>query len=184
MDDTSFGLSESLRVLHQAGIRHVLPGRQPWMHEGRFLAPDWDSILAKLPPSPRVILTYRQLGSDLTGAGDSERSALWRRLFALLGLPKGTLGFLPYCFDDCPSSLDHVETFFQHLSSISPAIVLIFDSCENHPLLHGHSRFPSTLNSPIRFKRYPSVDALMGMDETSFKAFSASLLTDLMRSIA
>lgn len=184
MDDASFGLSESLRVLHQAGIRHVLPWKAPERLDPSSFSPDWANILSKLPPTPRVILTYQELGSDLTGAGNQERSALWRRLFALLGLPKGSLGFLPYSFDDGPSSLVHVETFLRNVSSISPALVLVFDSREGNPLFDGPTLSQLPHSNTTQYRRYPGPDALIRMDEAQFKAFAASLLTDIKSSLA
>lgn len=56
----------------------------------------WQDILTRTEPSP-IIWTYSELGDDLTGHGDKERSACLRHIIRSLNLPKGTNAFWPVC---------------------------------------------------------------------------------------
>ncbi len=54
----------------------------------------WRSLLERTNPAP-ILWTYAELGEDLAGRGDKERSACLRRLINSLRLPKGSSAFWP-----------------------------------------------------------------------------------------
>ena len=146
MDDTTFTLNGPFRVLHQAGIRYLLPGTpsqksvdvpsEPASTQDVIPAPSavqavpfvapWTDFLAKVPASPIFLFTYKALGADLTGGGSTQRSALWRALIGSLSLPRGSVGFWPCLL---PGS-DQAETpgpqFAEGLRHIQPRILVEF----------------------------------------------------------
>lgn len=148
MDDTTFALSGPFRVLHQAGIRYLLPGPPAQPKPGEASAPPapqealpspvseqaapfdapWTDFLAKVPASPIFLFTYKALGADLTGGGSSQRSALWRSLIGALSLPRGSVGFWP-CLD--PGILDAeapAAQFSEGLRRIAPRFLVEFST--------------------------------------------------------
>lgn len=54
----------------------------------------WRPLLERTSPAP-ILWTYAELGEDLAGRGDKERSACLRRLIGSLRLPKGSSAFWP-----------------------------------------------------------------------------------------
>ena len=54
----------------------------------------WRPLLERTNPAP-ILWTYAELGEDLAGRGDKERSACLRRLIGSLRLPKGSSAFWP-----------------------------------------------------------------------------------------
>ncbi len=56
----------------------------------------WATFLAKVPPQPKVLWTYMELGLDLAGQADPKRGAVLRNLLAHhLKWPPGTTAFWP-----------------------------------------------------------------------------------------
>ena len=98
----------------------------------------WRSLLERTNPAP-ILWTYAELGEDLAGRGDKERSACLRRLIGSLQLPKGSSAFWPACFfspdggEKAPASLDEEESapgvagsFFQAgLRHLAPRVVIM-----------------------------------------------------------
>ena len=56
----------------------------------------WQAMLSRTAPAP-IIWTYAELGDDLAGRGDQERSACLRYIIGSLNLPKGSSAFWPVC---------------------------------------------------------------------------------------
>ena len=54
----------------------------------------WRPLLERTSPAP-ILWSYAELGEDLAGRGDKERSACLRRLIGSLQLPKGSSAFWP-----------------------------------------------------------------------------------------
>ena len=128
MADTSFALSADLFVLHQAGIRELLPAGK--MLEGeKFLGREpWAGFLAKAPPAPLMVWTYRELGADLSGRADPARGALWRELIKRLDLPRGSVAFWPFALPtDGGSDVVHKEPFLAGLARIAPKALVVFE---------------------------------------------------------
>ncbi|WP_243439418.1 hypothetical protein [Fundidesulfovibrio soli] len=146
MDDTTFALSGPYRVLHQAGIRYLLPGQPPQKtpvaspesvsdNDVRPNAPSaqtvpfespWTELLAKVPPSPVFLFTYKTLGSDLTGSGSTQRSSLWRSLIGALSLPRGSVGFWPCLLPGMEGADAPAPQFAEGLRRIAPRFLVEF----------------------------------------------------------
>ncbi|WP_243310816.1 hypothetical protein [Fundidesulfovibrio agrisoli] len=148
MDDTTFALSGPFRVLHQAGIRYLLPGPPPQkrvdvpsgsapgqeatpspssVQEVPFEAP-WTDFLAKVPASPIFLFTYKALGADLAGGGSSERSALWRSIVGALSLPRGSVGFWPCLRPGTEDDPVPAPQFGEGLRRIAPRVLVDFSA--------------------------------------------------------
>ena len=98
----------------------------------------WQVLLARTKPAP-IVWTYAELGEDLSGNGDKERSACLRRLIASLQLPKGSSAFWPVCLapfieEDLPTSrepgnaslsADEAEFFQAGLPRLAPRVVIM-----------------------------------------------------------
>ncbi len=192
MDHPSFALNEQQRVLRLAGIRHVLPAgpaldgvSEPAMQASESASPDvpsaprfdapWQAVLSKLPPRPRVLITYAELGEDLTGAADPERGRLWRTLFASLAFEKGTFGFLPYAFSFQGELSVHLDEFAGHLRTLEPLVVLVFERSAASPL----SALATDASTPVRYEFLPSPGELLGMEQERFSRFTQQLRTAL-----
>lgn len=78
--------------------------------QANFSSP-WDKFLAKAPAEPKVIITYSELGYDLTGQGDPARGNLMRTLLAHFNWPKGTPVFWP-CTLPAGNSLEPQHAMF------------------------------------------------------------------------
>jgi len=101
MDLPPFELSESARTLRTAGVRLLLrsgAGPAGSLLSGNLpaLSHSWSPLLAKTPRNALCVWTYFDLGADLGGQANQERSALWRDLVSRLGLPRGSIAFWPY----------------------------------------------------------------------------------------
>ena len=98
----------------------------------------WRSLLERTNPAP-ILWTYAELGEDLAGRGDKERSACLRRLIGSLQLPKGSSVFWPVRLaspndgESAPAPLNGEESapggigdFFQAgLRHLAPKVVII-----------------------------------------------------------
>lgn len=93
---------------------------------------DWLALRArKTPPHPRLVWTYPELAEDMSGRGSAERSRLWQRLIADLGLPRGSNAFWPLApLTGQPSSPARCDPafFFFGISDMRPQTVLFFCS--------------------------------------------------------
>lgn len=93
----------------------ALPG--PWQNMTRFL---------KIAP---VLWTYAELGQDLLGQGDPQRSALLKHLISALAFPKGGSAFWPFSLPglECVQHPDVFEQspFFLGLCRIQPQVLIV-----------------------------------------------------------
>ena len=139
MDMPPLGLSQSRRHLLGAGIRHVLLAEAPAgvlpirpapaveaRPEPRELCEPWTGYLKRVPPSPKLVWTYWELGQDLAGEGDQNRSECWRRLIQNLGWPRGTVGFWPFAIFSGGNLVPGIEDFLCGLRRIEPRGLVVF----------------------------------------------------------
>ncbi|GFK95366.1 hypothetical protein NNJEOMEG_03228 [Fundidesulfovibrio magnetotacticus] len=129
--------------------------------------PPWPAILAKVPASARCVFTYADLGQDLTGSPSRERGQLWRRLIGLLGMPPGSVAFLPYRL---PGSDDPrtAQTAFTHaLRRIAPASVLAFTSSDSGLLQELLSRAGQGDSRSMRLFTAPDPHVLLTSSDDS-----------------
>lgn len=140
--------------------------------------PPWGAVLAKLPPRPLGLITYPGLGQDLVGTPDSRRGLLWRSLLGVLGFEKGTFGFLPYSFPCGEGQSVHLADFFSHLDTISPRVVLVFDSSPSNPLVASASS--SGPDGSRVFLHQPSPETLLGMTKGQYDQFIQQLRSRLL----
>jgi hypothetical protein len=94
----------------------------------------WKDLLEKTPAAP-LLWTYAELGQDLQGRGDGERSAGLRELIGKLNLPRGSSAFWPLTLEDSwPHCLEggvlppDVAFFLQGLVRLRPRAVVLFGS--------------------------------------------------------
>lgn len=98
----------------------------------------WQVLLARTSPAP-IVWTYAELGEDLSGNGDKDRSTYLRRLISSLQLPKGSSAFwpvrlAPFIGEDAEASreannatrsADESEFFQAGLQRLSPRVVIM-----------------------------------------------------------
>ena len=94
----------------QKSVHHPTPARQ--------------ALLGRTPAAP-VLWTYPELGADLTGGGDPQRSACLRGLIASLRLPKGTNCFWPLRLPE-EEAAEAAEQFLVGLEILRPNAVILF----------------------------------------------------------
>jgi len=101
---------------------------QPDSDPGSWPAP-WPELLAKAPPAPRLVITYLDLGFDLTGHSEPRRSALWRTLIRDLGLAgRGLVAFWPLALPEGETLRPQPDIFLAGLRRLSPSRLAIFGS--------------------------------------------------------
>jgi len=113
-------------VLHQAGIRLLLPKGKPLAGEKYLSCEPWSTFLAKAPAAPLMVWTYHELGSDLSGRADPSRGALWRELIKLLELPRGSVAFWPFALPAGEEDVVLMEPFLAGLARIAPKVLVVF----------------------------------------------------------
>ena len=92
----------------------------------RWPAP-WASIFAKTPASPRLVITYRDLGLDLTGRADARRGNLWRGLLRELGLAgQGAVAFWPFALPQAGETVARADIFAAGLDRLRPRVLAVF----------------------------------------------------------
>lgn len=168
MDHASFALKQHLLVLHQAGIRHLLavpvapvragtvsptapataPADSPVpvrAEANRAAATSvlgqepWAGFLAKMPQGAQSVWTYEGLGQDLTGQPSAERRKTLGRLLAAVRLPKGFVGFFPYCLPSESATVYHQDVFWDAVTRLRPASVVLFSDSQDDPLARTYS---------------------------------------------
>lgn len=172
MDDAPFALDAARLVLHQAGIRHLLPAQTARPEEGSLSREPWAGFMAKVPPAPLSIWTYSELGFDLTGHSEPARGNLWRSLIQLVGLPRGSVGFFPYSLPDSQGTSLHLECFFQAITSIVPLTIIIFDDNPGNELLQSLQHTPNILPATVTWHTAPSPDALLKLSRDELMSVS------------
>jgi hypothetical protein len=140
LHESLLDVPERLRVWQQAGVRYFyLSGRQadPSEQQSSPLPnnasdpaswPDpWPVLFAKAPKRPRLVITYYELGFDLTGQADSHRRALWRDLIADLGLSgQNTVAFWPMALPNAETLSPRLDIFQAGLTLLSPGLLAVF----------------------------------------------------------
>lgn len=180
MDDSSFALSEHLRVLHQAGIRAVLAGDPEPATTSLLSVPPWPEFVAKLPFAVKSIWSYSELGFDLTGRSSPDRGSLWRTMIRFMNLAKGFVGFFPYTLPDHDVLVNYPDHFLEALMSHVPSTALIF----------GDTPFVQRLSSLVSSEKYsslsirivaaPAPEALLRLSPEALEQTSLQLFTELM----
>lgn len=205
MDHASFALKQHLLVLHQAGIRHLLaapaapePARPAMLHDPAVSAEQgrgtsarpggqvsasvleqqpWAGLLAKVPQGVQSVWTYEGLGQDLTGQPSAERRKTLGRLLAAVRLPKGFVGFFPYCLPSGNALAQHQDVFLEALTRLNPASVVIFGGSGDHPLL----RLLSVVAPATVLIQVSSLDVLSGMSDALLQAEADALRTSIFQ---
>ena len=102
---------------------------------GRVALPDnpdrwplpWPTFFAKTPPSPRLVITYRELGLDMAGQSEPRRRDLWRRLIAQAGLAgKGLVAFWPLALPQGGALTEMPLHFACGVARLNPELVAVF----------------------------------------------------------
>lgn len=87
----------------------------------------WPGIFRKMPPRPRIVVTYEALGLDMTGRADARRGALWRRLIQALGLAgANAVAFWPHVLPDSDDAKTDLAIFLAGLRLLQPAMTAFF----------------------------------------------------------
>lgn len=137
----------------------------------------WAGLLAKVPQGVQSIWTYEGLGQDLTGQPSAERRKTLGRLLAAVRLPKGFVGFFPYCLPVGNALVQHQDVFLEAISRLSPASVVLFGESEDHPLL----RLRSALDNSTVLLQVSSLDALSRMNDALLQAEADILRTSIFQ---
>lgn len=202
MDHASFALKQHLLVLHQAGIRHLLAAPVapesagpavpliPAGAAGQSSAGDagavspsvlgqqpWAGFLGKMPQGAQSVWTYEGLGQDLTGQPSAERRKTLGRLLAAVRLPKGFVGFFPYCLPSGGTLAQHQDVFFEAMSRLNPSSVVLFDESQDHPLSVS---FSGSGNSTVLLQ-VSSLDVLSRMSDADLQAEADALRTSIFQ---
>jgi hypothetical protein len=87
----------------------------------------WPTFFAKTPATPRLVITYRELGLDLTGQSDPRRRDLWRRLIGQSGLSgQGLVAFWPMAIPLAGALTDCPVQFACGVARLRPRLVAVF----------------------------------------------------------
>jgi hypothetical protein len=133
--ESLLNVPQQLRVWQMSGVRYFYLSEPSTVSSETVSAPtdpvDWDApwsdILAKAPRHPALVLTYLDLGRDLTGQGDSRRSTLWRKLIHDLGWSgQNKIAFWPVALPDGQELNARPDLFLQGLRFFSPTAVAFF----------------------------------------------------------
>ncbi|OLN25169.1 hypothetical protein DVDV_3588 [Desulfovibrio sp. DV] len=92
------------------------------------LWPDpWPALFAKAPARPRLVITYADLGYDLTGQADPRRGGLWRTLLRDLDLAgKNAVAFWPFALPMHTILTDSPRHFAAGISRLAPSVLAVF----------------------------------------------------------
>lgn len=87
----------------------------------------WPTFFAKTPPTPRLVITYRELGLDMAGQSEPRRRDLWRRLIADTGLAgKGLVAFWPLALPQGGALAEMPLHFACGVARLNPELVAVF----------------------------------------------------------
>lgn len=137
--ESLINVPEPLRIWHLSGVRYLLqPETSPEASPAEPMQParpavpapwpqGWLDILAKTPRKPRLVITYAQLGLDLTGRADARRGALWRRLISDLGLAgRNLVAFWPLTLPEGEAMVTRQDVYLAGLARLAPDLVAFF----------------------------------------------------------
>lgn len=137
----------------------------------------WAGLLAKVPQGVQSVWTYEGLGQDLTGQPSEERRKTLGRLLAAARLPKGFVGFFPYCLPSGNVPAQHQDVFLDAISRLNPASVVLFGESEVHPL----HRLLSGVAIPTVLLQLPSLDVFSRMSDAELQAEADTLRTSIFQ---
>lgn len=137
----------------------------------RWPAP-WPAIFARAPRQPLLVITYYELGLDLTGRADPRRGSLWRRLLPELGLAgRNAVAFWPLALPgDGDACLPDPERFLAGLARLSPRVLAVFG--DRAARLLGPE--PTGL-AGLRREILPDPETLLGGDTEAWNHVLATL---------
>jgi len=183
VDDSSFDLSEHLRVLYRSGIRSVLVSEPDPPMDALIWEPPWSNFISKLPVTAQSIWAYPDLFYDLTGKASQERGFLWRTMIRFMNLPKGFVGFFPYTLPVGNKFVTHMDQFSKVIFSYSPTSIIIFgDDCFAEKFL-SFLKSTSFNLSTLRLIVAPSPEELRKLSEDSLNKYSRELLSSVLSEI-
>lgn len=202
MDHASFALRQHLLVLHQAGIRHLLaaPAAPECVDSAKMCHPagsagqasaghavsssasvldqqPWAGFLAKMPQGVQSVWTYEGLGQDLSGQPSAERRRTLGRLLSSVRLPKGFVGFFPYCLPSGNALVQHQDVFLEALSHVNPSSVVLFADSQDTSL----SRLLSGMDTSTVLLQVSSLDVLSRMSDDELNSEAATLRTSIFQ---
>ena len=120
LDGSLIYVPEKLRAWQLAGIQYYIKENPvDWPHP-------WNGFFQKAPSAPVFLLTYWELGIDLSGRGDKARSLLWRKIIKALSLPSGMLCFWPPTEFDGTDLTANLDMFHRGLRHFSPNALFCF----------------------------------------------------------
>lgn len=171
MDLPPFELSESARTLRTAGVRLLLRSRSGLagtLLSGNLptLSDSWSALLAKTPRNALCAWTYFDLGADLGGQANPERSALWRDLVSRLGLPRGSIAFWPYTHLQDGRTMASLGDFLVGLKTLKAKSLVVFGEDQFVACLRDYTRQPTQgeqIGLPVTFG--PAPDELLHGEE-------------------
>jgi hypothetical protein len=178
MDHAPFALKQHLLVLHQAGIRHLLPASEAVPVPSLLSKEPWKGLLAKLPPGASSLWTYDALGQDFTAEPSSARRDILRRLINQLNLPKGFVGFFPFTLpakDAQQPTQPFYDHFLEALCRVAPASVVIFSDDSCHALSPSIVDHAKEQGMQIAVRCVGSLESFMKCTDSDFTARAASL---------
>ncbi len=142
LHESILNVPERLRIWHQAGVRHFFlsPRETPPAQTEPDCAPTgdpgddpsawpepWATYFAKAPASPKIVITYAELGLDMSGQGDSRRGGIWRKLIAALGLSgRHAVAFWPMALPESGVSAPNESMFLAGLKRLNPDVLAVF----------------------------------------------------------
>lgn len=200
MDHASFALRQHLLVLHQAGIRHLLAapvapecvdppkachpaGSAGQAPAGRAVSSSvldqqpWAGFLAKIAQGAQSVWTYEGLGQDLTGQPSPERRRTLGRLLSAVRLPKGFVGFFPYCLPSGNALAQHQDIFLEALSRLNPSSVVLFADSQDSPL----ARLFSGIDTSTVLLQVSSLDVFSRMSDDELHTQAATLRSSIFQ---
>ena len=87
----------------------------------------WPALFAKAPSRPRLVITYSDLGFDLTGQADPRRGGLWRTLLRDLNLVgKNAVAFWPFALPTNRLLTDYPDHFAAGIRLLAPVVLAVF----------------------------------------------------------
>lgn len=180
MDHASFALRQQFVVLHQAGIRHLLPGPEASAPDILSEEP-WPALLEKIPQGAASIWTYEGLGQDLTGKPSAERRGMLGKLLGLMRLPKGYVGFLPFSLPGGSVQRLMIDHFMQALSLLHPSSVVYFGVEGGCPFQSSFGRPESSSALGCTLQLLPDLSVLLQMNEADLLSVSENLKSSIFR---
>jgi hypothetical protein len=132
-----------------------------------------------MPQGAQSVWTYEGLGQDLTGQPSAERRKTLGRLLAAARLPKGFVGFLPYCLASDTALVQHHDVFWEAVSRIRPVSVVLFSDAQDDPLARTYPGSGSGSDSSAVLLQISSLDVFSGMTDDELHVEASALRTSI-----